>query len=53
MKDFVKKLIVNLNDKLDETPLMDGKSPKEYRNLGKEELKYNTKNIKKDEESVR
>lgn len=47
MKDFVKNLIVNLNDKIDETPLMNGKSPKEYRNMGKEEIKQRIKIQKK------
>ena len=50
---FVKNLIVNLNDKIDETPLMNGKSPKEYRNMGKEEIKHRTKNTEKDEQSER
>lgn len=53
MKDFVKNLIVNLNDKIDETPLMNGKSLKEYRNMGKEEIKHRTKNTEKDEQSER
>ncbi len=53
MKDFVKNLIVNLNDKIDETPLMSGKSPKEYRNTGKEEITHRIKNTEKDEQNER
>lgn len=53
MKDFVKNLIVNLNDKIDETPLMNGKSPKEYRNMGKEEITHRIKNTEKDEQNER
>lgn len=47
MKDFVKNLITNLNDKIDKTPLMNVKSPKEYRNMGKEEIKHRIKIQKK------
>lgn len=52
MKEFIKKIVENLNTTMDNTPIATGKSPKEYRNLGEKHSK-NRLEHNEDEENER
>ena len=51
MKEFIAKMIKNLNENMDEITDTYGKTPKDYRNLGKEDL--NNKKKDKEEQNER